>query len=170
MTVEKRVAVLAALEAKFASLDWSNKTTAYQQLISHLKNLHQFEEAGISADEGNIWARFKDGRVLIFSNNRNPAANTNPDNLRISYETQSNARIGLPTSSSASLMNAAGNYYIGGKTNLRGLANLFGGKGYQISTLTGGVGKLIETQDEGIFYFNGQGALEKVLRVKIVTA
>jgi hypothetical protein len=157
LTSEKRVAILNDLEKKFASLDWNNKTAAYQQLVSHLKTIPQFEEVGISSDEGNVWARFKDGRVLVLSNNRKPTANTNPDNVRLGYESQNNARIGLPTSSQVALMNATGNYYIGGKTNLRGLANTFGGKGYSVSTLPGSISKLIETKEEGVFYFNGHG-------------
>jgi len=166
LTDEKRMAALEAVEAKFASLNWQNRTEAYQQLSDFLHSRPEFEDSGLSDDNGNLWARFTDGELLIIAHNRQPTGNTPPDGGR--RQTQESARIGLPASSTAFLMNSMGNYYTNGRTDMRVLGSIFGGKGYQVSKQQASIENLKKVQNEGVLYVSAHGGTGKLRNEKPV--
>ncbi len=159
ITPEKRLEILKTVEGKFASLDWSNRAAAHEQLVAFLKTIPQVEAAGVTADQGNAWARFTDDELLLLVNNRKATPLSTSESGRIGATTLAGARSGLPGSDDALLLNSMGNYYIGGKNGLRRLAEIMGGKGYQIASVAGSLEQLKNAKDEGIFYFSGHGGL-----------
>jgi hypothetical protein len=157
ITPEKRMEVIKSAEGKFASLNWIDVMAAQNELVNFLKTLPQIEAAGIAPDNGNVWARFTDEELLLLVNNRTASPETNPEGGRRNNETNPGARIGVPASTDALLMNSMGNYYVSGKRGMSSLSRIMGGRGYQISGIPATVEKLMEVKKEGVFYFSGHG-------------
>jgi|GEM_PF-2454813 len=159
ITPEKRLEIFKTVEGRFASLDWSNRAAAYDQLVAFLKTIPQVEAAGVTADNGNAWARFTDDELLLLVNNRKATPLSTSESGRVRGTTLAGARSGLPGSDDVLLVHSMGNYYINGKNGLGRLAEIMGGKGYQISTVAGSLERLKNARQEGIFYFSGHGGL-----------
>lgn len=72
VTPAQRTAALSATEAQAGSLKKQGLTgDAFNQaLADFLSKRAEFEAAGVDTETSSVWARFKDGRLLIVPNNR----------------------------------------------------------------------------------------------------
>lgn len=162
---ENRMQVLDACETKFRELDGITTLQARQQLVVWLKSRPEFEAAGIATGENNVWARFTDGRFLMFINNRETVS---PDERggRVGYflspanPAGSNLVRELPTPLKVTLLNGMGTHYIdetGAVANIIGAAKT----AYQVTKDKASVDNLKNIKDDAIFYLSthGGGAL-----------
>lgn len=71
ITIPQRMAALDSVDAHYDALIGQSHDSIAQALSAYLKTQPLFEAAGIS-DKTTVWARFKDGRLLIIPNNTDP--------------------------------------------------------------------------------------------------
>jgi hypothetical protein len=163
LTDEKKMEVMEKVREKYQMLNWQKPMEARMQLLTFLLTVPEFEEAGLSLNGSNVWARFPDDELLIVAAYRKPAEN--PDNGRLSFEQEATqvANMGqLPGSDKVTLMNAMGNVFFSNRNNMDGLSALFHGKGYTVEKIKGSIENLKKVKDEGVFYFNTHGGSGKL--------
>ncbi len=73
IVLSQRLAVMQAINLKYQTLNGTDLNANNQTLLTFVRTRSEFSESGISVT-GGVWARFKDGRMLIVSNNREPSA------------------------------------------------------------------------------------------------
>jgi hypothetical protein len=164
LPVENRLKVLDDCKAKFREFNGILTLQDKQKLVDWLKTRPEFEAAGIAEAEDNVWARFTDGRFLMFVNNRE----TVPIDLRggrVGEEPvrpETGERTGeLPTLVNAVLMNGMGSYYI---DQTGAIANIFAAAktGYKVSRQKASVDNLKNLKDVGVFFLSTHGGAARL--------
>jgi hypothetical protein len=169
LTDEKKMELMEKVREQYQMLNWHKPIEAKMQLLNYLYTIPEFEEAGLSMNGSNVWARFPDEQLLIMAAYRKPAEN--PDNGRIGFEqeaNQSTAMGQLPGSDKVTLMNAMGNVFFSNRNNMDGLSALFHNKGYTLDKVQGSIENLKKVKEEGVFYFNTHGGTGKLKNGKEV--
>lgn len=92
-----RKAALDAIAAKFQSLPGTDLAADNSALLTFVQGRSEFEASGPTS-LGGVWARFKDGRLLIISNNRRPDAPTRA--AAFGPTSPASRSLGIPTAGS----------------------------------------------------------------------
>lgn len=74
LSFQQRSDAIDAVEAHAASLSGGDQAAALESLAAYMRSRPEFAEAGVSEEYGCAWARFADGRVLVFRNDPPPTA------------------------------------------------------------------------------------------------
>ncbi|MBC8112177.1 MAG: hypothetical protein H7Y04_14060 [Verrucomicrobia bacterium] len=162
VSAEVRIKALEDCKAKFREFNGIVTGQDKQKLVDWLKTRPEFEAAGIAEAADNVWARFTDGRFLMFVNNRK----TVPIDLRGGRKGQdepiTQPKAGekngeLPTPVNAILMNGMGSYYI---DQTACIGNIFAAvkTGYKVSKQKASVENLKKNvKDAGVFFLTTHG-------------
>ncbi len=71
ITIPQRMAALDSVEAHYSALTGQTHDSIARAMSAYIKSRPEFEDAGIS-DQTTVWGRFRDGRLLILPNNKDP--------------------------------------------------------------------------------------------------
>ncbi len=183
---EQRQAVIDSIPTMLAGKRADDPGAARDALIAKFQQDPTIEEAGISQD-GSVWARFTDNRLLIVAmNNPTPIADdavlpTGPfDKLRIEdgaapakattaiestakpSRSHLDQKYSLPSSTAFHMLNGYDDDYNGVETHLSNLSDWLGQRGYSDQT-SGGHGmtlkKLKSVQNAGLLYVHAHGGV-----------
>jgi hypothetical protein len=161
--------VMEKVREQYQKLNWQKPMEAKVQLLTYLYTLPEFEEAGLSMNGSNVWARFVDEQLLIVAAYRKPAENLANGRLSFEQEVNQSSTMGqLPGSDKVTLMNAMGNVFFSNRNNMDGLSALFHNKGYTLDKVKGSIENLKKVKEEGVFYFNTHGGMGKLKNGKEV--
>lgn len=147
---ERRLAVIAAVNATFAAMPGGDPVTENAQLAAFMTTQPEFEATGVSADLC-AWGRFTDGRVLIVANNRRRtgvARRAAPSGSR---------GTGLPEPKSLRLFDAMGTYFT---HPAAGFQTALAAHGYDLAggaIQKGTVEEMKGLGGDGIFYMDAHG-------------
>jgi hypothetical protein len=156
-------AVLDAVEAKSSSLHNTAPTPAEfnSQMAAYLATQTAFEASGVDDATSSVWARFKNGRLLIIANNR-PAEPVTDRSAAISRS--ATRAEGIPTPTQARLLHSFGPNFDLVQAPLQDIGAMLTANGY---VLTGGntgdsrLSILQKVAGDGFFYFNTHGGRGK---------
>jgi hypothetical protein len=160
---EARKASLDTLSAFFNSLPGDDPAADRQTVLKFLKTRPEFEATGMSPDGGNVWARFVDGRLALFVNNRTPdSIIVNPRVDGVGIQRQNNrvkkTADGFPSSSSARILNSLGPGFPYAQRTVDSLRIWCSLAGYTLSTPdVATIEKLKSMDGDGIFYWATHG-------------
>lgn len=160
---EARKVSLDTLSAFFNRLPGDDPAADRQTVLNFLKTRPEFEATGMSPDGGNVWARFVDGRLALFVNNRTPdsiIANPRVDGVEIQRQ---NNRVkktsdAFPGSSSARILNSLGAGFPYAQRSVDSLRTWCSLAGYTLSTPDVATIENLKSMDgDGIFYWATHG-------------
>jgi hypothetical protein len=173
LTDTERMEVLETCRTRFASLLSTNPANARQQLLTWLQAQPYFEKAGFATEENNVWARFKDGRFVMFVNNLKPVP-YDQQGGRISVESQdapvptmAGARTGeLPSDKKVVILNGMGTAFIDPIGAIRQIFTA-SKKNYQLTSDKASI-KNLKTMDSdlAVFYLSTHGGAADSLRTR----
>ncbi|SYZ72676.1 conserved hypothetical protein [Candidatus Zixiibacteriota bacterium] len=189
ISIPARMAALDSVQNKFESLGSFSHDSIAKALLAYIKSRPEFEDAGIT-NGTTVWGRFKDGRVLIIPNNRDPSYP--PDSgtvdtlstaamipggsnraggyqknyiLRKPGAVAAGTAVEIPDNADAFLLRSMGNTcYFNPVPTLKAL---LGKQHYTILSngeysSNGTIANLKAVQNAGIFYFDGHGGEGKL--------
>lgn len=168
VTPEKRVEILKGVDDLINSVNWEDKSKAYQQIQDHLKSFEEIAEVGYSEQGDNVWARFTDSVEYIIANN-NPIGEPVEDiDLGSEVEKRTNtgssnasARVGLPENNKVYLLNSLGTSFPSAQKGRNVIRELYKDKGYNVELQDGTIENLKAIKDVGTFYFSSHGGFVK---------
>jgi hypothetical protein len=122
----------------------------------------EFEAAGMSPDGGNVWARFVDGRLALFVNNRKPGSLPSGrvigGKIHDQIDRLSKTFDAFPSSSSARIVNSMGTAFPGSKRAVDSIRTWCKLAGYSLPTPDDGtIENLKKMNGDGIFYWSSHG-------------
>ncbi len=162
---QSRQAAIKGVEDKFSELLGQHlpKPQVNQAMADYMAAQPQFEEAGVS-DDLCAWGRFKDGRLLVVGNNRDPEPVTDPDADPL-RSPPGRAGAELPSSTDARLMHSFGPNFDQLQRPIDDVAAYLRAHGYQITPGTEGDARLATLRGvsgAGFFYLNTHGGKGKM--------
>jgi hypothetical protein len=158
-----RKASLDTLDAFFNRLPGVDPAADRQTVLNFLKTRPEFEATGMSPDGGNVWARFGDGRLALFVNNRKPGSIlVNPRIIGSQLQGKAGhlgkASDVLPGSSTARILNSLGTAFPGAQRSVDSIRTWCKLAGYTLSTPdVASIANLKNMDGDGIFYWSAHG-------------
>ncbi len=170
LTPAQRMAVFATLDRHCRELD--SRALPVNDYLSAFATFARsqtaFADAGVDADTGSAWARFRDGRLLVLSRSFVPGRDRNSDAGAPAHKSAAPSfaagKAELPGSSQARIGHSFGtNFY--GQTTVTTLSNWLRRHGYQIQAGNEGDARLTQlrqVQGDGVFYLHTHGGSGRV--------
>lgn len=167
LTDEQRIAVLNEC-GTFADALGDLKLDATQQLlVTYLKSRGEFADA--DAENGNVWARFHDGRLAMFIPDW---LSKDPDGGRLPTrdisggrnDTESAGRIGVPEGKKVMLFHGLGNAFADSRPYLSEIFSKSHTK-YNVQSKDATIQNLESAKDVDVFYFDTHGGGGSVLEM-----
>lgn len=173
---EERLQVLDEIGAEFEAVVADDTAEGRARLAEQLQSRAEFEDAGLAPD-GSVWARFLDGRMVVFPPSPEPPGEANRGSPGLlqpvpasgfpaahGAESAPSAAIrrslgrsasgGLPDSDRAVVMTTLGDSFGTGHASIAGWLE---DKGYEVSSPPATVEDLKAVDDVGVFYLNTHG-------------
>lgn len=171
---DERIRTLEEVGAEFEAVVADDTPEGRERLAEGLRSRAQFEDAGLAPD-GSVWARFRDGRMVVLPPSAEPAGEANQGAPRLlrpasgfpaahGAEGAPRAAIrrppgrpasgGLPQSDRAVVMTTLGDSFGTGHASIAGWLE---DKGYEVSSPLATVEDLKAVDDAGVFYLNTHG-------------
>jgi hypothetical protein len=165
VTETQRTAAIQATQEKCRELSGQNlsRDAFNDALATYLATRPEYEAAGVDTESQSVWGRFKDGRLHIIANNRDPL----PNGGRASYNRLPAGRAAtayLPGSKQARLLHSFGANF-DGQAPINDVGAWMQAKGYTLKTGIEGdarVATLRSISGDGFFYINTHGGRGRV--------
>ena len=165
LTDEERIAALNECGTFADALGDLKLDATRQLLVTYLKSRGEFAEA--DAENGNVWARFHDGRLAMFIPDWLSA---NPDGGRLPVPdisegrtpTENGQRFGVPDAKKVMSLHGLGNAF---EDNRPYLSNIFSKSHtrYVVESKEATIENLKSVKDVDVFYFDTHGGFGRVL-------
>lgn len=164
ITAEQRVASLEAVEDKFQAVVGQDPAAANQELLQFLQSRPEFEAAGQDVETLSVWARYRDGRLLVVPNNRLPepgGGRRASGTASMSPAASRGRAFEMPSGNKVRLLHAFGTGFDDGQNAIDEVRPWLTANGYQDVPVQEGdarVSSLKNVRGDGIFWFNTHGA------------
>ncbi|MBI1808219.1 MAG: hypothetical protein HYR76_14365 [Ignavibacteria bacterium] len=155
ITEQERSDAFNGVEQMLSSVSSVSAEAGNQAIAAYLRTLPQIKSVGISDSTANVWALFKDNRVLIVANNRFPGGDTSLEMPKAQHRSIMDGQPPeLPGAKQARLINAMGTGFVDPRPVLSGMLS---SRGYAVTTAQGTVEDLMNVSGDGIFYIDTHG-------------
>ncbi len=170
VSTEERMAAIAAGEKKAEELSQQGLARAAfnQEMAKWLASRPEFEASGVDEDTSSVWARFRDGRLYIVANNRDPSTVTQQARQSAQLQrpggAQAKSTAEIPVDRRVRLLHSFGPGFDQVQKPIEDLAQWFKDAGYTVAPTTAGdarVSQLKAVSGDGFFYFNTHGGKGK---------
>lgn len=167
LTEAVRIAAIKKVETQIETLETQNLTPAQEntQIAAYMATLPEFSASGVS-DDLSAWGRFKDGRFLIVSNNRDPEwQQPVPASVPSSSRQTRGASDVVSTTKQARLFHSFGTGFSQQQNIIARMKTWLQDAGYTIAPTQEGDARLASLRSvsgDGFFYFNTHGGSTKI--------
>jgi hypothetical protein len=169
---EDRIAAIDAVSDKLENLSGADADARRSEMLAYLRASPEFE-ASDATEDGSLWARFTDGRLLLIIANRERATidDIPPDDIDEGGEGESSGMIAAPAAGPPSHLPASlqarfleGGEPPGSPSVSSDLKSMVRARHYFLAPGAGrgSIDDLKNVQDDGIFYFGGHGGLGQI--------
>jgi hypothetical protein len=158
ISVEVRTAALDTLTGFINKLQGLDPAADRVKVLAYLKTRPEFEASGLSPDGGNVWARFVDGVMYLYMNDRKPGSGTGTLRYGDPSPMLRKNTDAFPGASKARIMNALGSAFPDAKRTVDLLRPWCTQAGYTLSTPNDpSIDNLMTMSGDGIFYWAAHG-------------
>ena len=167
LTDAVRMAAIKKVETQIETLETQNLTPAQEntQIAAYMATLPEFSASGVSVDLS-AWGRFRDGRFLIVSNNRDPQwQQPIPAGSPLPARQTRGANDLIATTKHARLFHSFGTGFDQQQTVIARMKTWLQDAGYTIAATNEGDGRLASLRNvsgDGFFYFNTHGGSAQI--------